>query len=182
MNNNATPKSVRVCSTATAISVSCNTYNRTMTSSPSNCELSVNGVTGVTGFPNLVELDDAFNTLDPGELLRESGAATTRTTLLSETPRVASVPLAESIQYAPDMRRKSPSVLVGDLLQQTYRQSSRSNEDDDDDEAFANSVEVPASSRDDSTNCSHFSSKCSEPLKKKGGNSKMVRLLSLHSV
>jgi hypothetical protein len=70
--------------------------------------------------------------------------------------------------------------LVDDLLQQIYRQSSRNNEGEgnvatDDDEAFASFEEV---SKDDSTNCaaggSHFSSKCSEPLKKKGGNSKLV--------
>jgi hypothetical protein len=104
------------------------------------------------------------------------------------TPRVASsVPLADSIQYASERRRKSSSILVDDLLQEIYRQSSRSNEEEEDDEAFANPVQLEVSaSRDDPTYCapggSHFSSKCSEPLKKKGGNSKLVLLLSLHMI
>ena len=96
----ATTKSIRT--GLTAISVSCKNNSRTMTSSSSNCELSVNGVTGVTGIPNLVELDDAFNTLDPGQLLRESAAAATRAALLSETPRCAAV--MEPIEYDLDRR------------------------------------------------------------------------------
>ena len=180
-----TPKSIR--SGLTAISVSCQQHNnsRKMTSlSSSDCELSVNGVTGVTGIPNLVELDDAFNTLDPGQLLRESAAAATRAALLSETPkRLVESAAVEPIQYTMERRRmSSSSILVDDLLQQIYRQSNSNNDvDDDHDETFAASSFVETSKKD-STNCapgSHFSSKCSDPLKKKGGNSKLI-LLSLH--
>lgn len=182
-----TPKSIR--SGLTAISVSCQQHNnsRTMTSlSSSNCELSVNGVTGVTGIPNLVELDDAFNTLDPGQLLRESAAAATRAALLSETPkRLVESAAVEPIQYTMERRRmSSSSILVDDLLQQIYRKSNSNNDvDDDDDETFAASSFVETSKKD-TTNCapgSHFSSKCSDPLKKKGGNSKLI-LLSLHCI
>jgi hypothetical protein len=146
----------------------------------------VNGVTGVTGIPNLVELDDAFNTLDPGQLLRESAAAATRAALLSETPkRLVESAAVEPIQYTMERRRmSSSSILVDDLLQQIYRQSNSNNDvDDDDDETFAASSFVETSKKD-TTYCapgSHFSSKCSDPLKKKGGNSKLI-LLSLHCI
>ena len=104
--------------------------------------------TGVTGIPNLVELDDAmFNTLDPGQLLRESAAAATRAALASE-------PLTNLEMR----RRKSSRGLVDDLLQEIYRGTSL---DDDDDEEEEEAVQLAAGG-------ASFSPKCVDPLKRKG--------------
>lgn len=147
---------------------SSNKNSRTMTSSPA--ESGVNGVTGVTGIPNLVELDDAFNTLDPGQLLRLSA-------FLSETPRTV-----ETISQPGrllERRRKSSSMLVDDLLQQIYRQPGRRYSGDEG-EAFSSCEDVfnSESTHDEG---SYFSSKCAEPLKKKGGNLNPVFLFFLPS-
>lgn len=134
------------------------------TAMPTSSELTV---TGVTGIPNLVELDDAFNTLDPGQLLRESAAAATRAALLSEPLRAATAVPADAIRASTERRRKS-SHLVDDLLQQIYHPQTSF---DDDDETFA------GESTDDLPG-GHFSPKCVHPLKRKG-NSKPIRLDSL---
>ncbi|KZS19474.1 TBC1 domain family member 30 isoform X1 [Daphnia magna] len=159
----ATP--MQTSNSATTISANnSNKNSRAMTSSPAHGESGVSGVTGVTGIPNLVELDDAFNTLDPGQLLRLSA-------FLSETPRtVETMPSAQPVRLL-ERRRKSSSMLVDDLLHEIYRQPSRKYSGDDD-EAFSSSEDV---SNSESTNNgigeviqgSRFSSKCAEPLKKK---------------
>lgn len=101
----------------------------------------------VTGVPPLVELDDAFNALDPGQLLRESAAAANR--MLSDpTPG----------------RRASTSEMVDVLLRQIYaprssRLASEEPDEDADDESSLSSFAGDA----------RFSpAKCSEALKRKG--------------
>ncbi len=131
------------------------------TAMPTSSELTV---TGVTGIPNLVELDDAFNTLDPGQLLRESAAAATRAALLSEPLRAATALPADAAIRASTERRRKSSHLVDDLLQQIYHPQTSFDDDDDDDETFA------GESTDDLPGA--------HPLKRKG-NSNPIRLDSL---
>jgi hypothetical protein len=52
--------------------------NRRRTTSEANV------IESVTGIPTLVELDEPFNCLDPGQLLRESAAAASRAALQSD--------------------------------------------------------------------------------------------------
>lgn len=127
--------------------------SRTISPSSNHSGVDLTSVTGVTGIPNLVELDDAFNTLDPGQLLRESAAAATRAALMSELPSRTSRK-KESL----GIERQS-SHLVDHLLQQIYR---RNEEDDinDDHQTFDDSLGPAAGAR--------FSPKCADPLKRKG--------------
>lgn len=138
----------------------------------------VMSVTGVTGIPNLVELDDAFNTLDPGQLLRESAAAATRAALMSDPPnRTANSLIKQPIKQQTNERRRQSFRLVDDLLQKIYHQSDPSYEDDNSD----NNDETGSSDEalvgtDHHSSGARFSPKCA--LNRKG-NWKPI-LFSLH--
>lgn len=112
----------------------------------------MSGETGVTGIPNLVELDDAFNALDPGQLLRESAAAASR--MLADP--------------APD-RRASASEMVDELLQQIYAPRTARHAPEEDDAADDADDELSAVAG------SHFSH--AHSLERKG-NSRISRARS----
>lgn len=76
----------------------------------------------VTGIPNLVELDDAtLNTLDPGQLLRESAAAASRAALQCD---VVDVVIANVSSMTNDVYYGRPRAasLVDGLLDRIYQQ------------------------------------------------------------
>lgn len=154
--------------------------SRPMITCTPHSELSGNGVTGVTGIPNLVELDDALNTLDPGQLLRESAAAATRAALQSDHPRSTTSAATDPIQLLSERRRKS-SRLVSDLLQRIY-QKQYNNVCDvgngcKEEEALSSVVERSTNAE----SSARFSPKCAEPLKRKG-NETPFQLILLQTV